>query len=179
MKTVLKTGQEIVIRQAKPEDAQGIIDTMALIISQTKNLGREPDEWNKTLEEEMAILTRFQTSPDDYMAIALDDGHIIAVASFHGRPLKRLRHRVNLGISIVQSYHNQGLGTALMTHLLDQAKLMGKHTVELEVRADNVHAIELYKKVGFVIEGVKKQGFFVDGDYIDEFMMAYYMEDNV
>ncbi|QMS85527.1 GNAT family N-acetyltransferase [Candidatus Xianfuyuplasma coldseepsis] len=179
MKTVLKNGTEIVIRQAEPEDAKAIVETMALIISQTKNLGREPDEWNKTVEEETAILNRFKDSVDDYMAVADDDGHIVAVASFHGRPLKRLRHRVNLGISILKAYHHQGLGTALMKHLLQQAKRMGKHTVELEVRADNVHAIELYKKVGFVIEGVKKQGFYVDGDYIDELMMAYYMEDNL
>ena len=46
-----------------------------------------------------------------------------------------------------------GIGTALLTHLLDVAKERGLKKVHLTVRADNQRAIGLYKKFGFKGEG--------------------------
>lgn len=178
MEYTLQNGTTIVIKEATEEYAKAIVDTMAIIVGETKNLGRDYDEWNITEEQEKEHLSRFVKSPNDYMAIALDGDTVIGVASFHGSRFKRLQHRVNLGISILKAYHHQGLGTYMMQHLLDQAHRMKKHTVALEVRADNTPAVSLYKKLGFVVEGVKKYGFYVDGHYVDELWMAYYMEEH-
>jgi len=42
----------------------------------------------------------------------------------------------------------------------------------LAVRGRNINAIELYKKVGFVIEGVQRDAVQVDGVYENLILMA-------
>jgi RimJ/RimL family protein N-acetyltransferase len=44
------------------------------------------------------------------------------------------------------------------------------------VREDNPNAIALYKKVGFVSEGVQRNAFKVDGQYANLVMMALLFE---
>ena len=44
--------------------------------------------------------------------------------------------------------------------------------LELTVEVTNTIAINLYKRQGFVIEGTKKNTMFVDGVFVDEYMMA-------
>lgn len=44
--------------------------------------------------------------------------------------------------------------------------------LELTVRCDNEPAIHLYRKNGFVVEGVKKHTMRVNGEYVDEYTMA-------
>jgi RimJ/RimL family protein N-acetyltransferase len=44
--------------------------------------------------------------------------------------------------------------------------------VELTVRDDNESAIALYRKVGFVDEGIQRNAFRLDGKYENLIMMA-------
>ncbi len=172
MKFTLKDGKEIVIREIILEDTQNALDYMAIVNSETKNLSREPEEWNMTFENEQSFIKKVMNSKDDYMLTAWDGELLIALAGFHGSSLQRLRHRSNLGISVLKKYHNLGLGTILMELLVEGAKDYGKKYLELEVRIDNPNAIHVYEKVGFVEEGRKKEAFFVDGKYVDLLFMA-------
>jgi len=175
MNAYLKNGKQIEVRQAKVSDAEMILACMSTIIRETKNLAREPEEWRMTLEEEIEFLSKMVNSSNDFMAIALDGDRVISTAGFHGRDLKRFQHRVTLGISVLQAYQCQGLGTILMNYLIDKAREMGKKTIDLDVRRDNPHAIELYKKVGFHQEGIKEKAFYVDDRYIDLVLMAKHL----
>jgi RimJ/RimL family protein N-acetyltransferase len=44
------------------------------------------------------------------------------------------------------------------------------------VRDNNAHALEIYKKFGFQIEGVKKKAILLDGVYEDSICMALLRE---
>ena len=57
-----------------------------------------------------------------------------------------------------------------------KAKEIGLIRVELTVREHNMPAQSLYKKLGFVIEGVKRKGVKLDGVYEDVIMMAVLFE---
>lgn len=175
MDVCLKNGLKVVVREAKVSDAEAILVCMSKIIRETKNLAREPEEWRMDVEQETVFLQKMVDSTNDYMAIALDGDTVISTAGFHGRDLQRFQHRVTLGISVLQAYHHQGLGTYLMNHLIEKAREMGKKTIDLDVRKDNPLAIELYKKVGFYQEGIKEKAFFVDNQYIDLILMAKHL----
>ena len=54
-------------------------------------------------------------------------------------------------VGVVAEHRGQGLGRALVLRCLHGFRLIGIPRVSLEVTADNRHAIELYKKVGFRI----------------------------
>jgi RimJ/RimL family protein N-acetyltransferase len=46
------------------------------------------------------------------------------------------------------------------------------HRLELSVMVHNTRGVGLYKKMGFEVEGVKRDSLFVDGAYVDEYYMG-------
>jgi GNAT superfamily N-acetyltransferase len=67
--------------------------------------------------------------------------------------LYRLRNRtdVTLAPSVADAYQGQGVGSALMPHLLDVLRRLGKRRVVLMggVQADNERALAFYRRFGF------------------------------
>ena len=49
---------------------------------------------------------------------------------------------------------------------------MGLNRVALEVLKSNKNAIHLYKKIGFVKEGIKRRAFYTDGSFVDVEIMS-------
>lgn len=168
----LKTGKEIILRDALISDASGIIDYMTKVLKESKNLMREPHEWTMTIGNEEVFLRNTTASKNDYMMAVLDGDNIISTAGFHGRNSERIGHRVSLGISILNEYQGLGLGNKIMEELIKKAIEMNKKKIDLEVRVDNYKAINLYKKLGFEEEGIIKRGFFVDNKYVDLLVMG-------
>ncbi|GAA1279550.1 hypothetical protein GCM10009589_38610 [Arthrobacter pascens] len=52
-------------------------------------------------------------------------------------------------IAVVPEYEGRGIGTALLTELISEARRRGAADVLLEVRADNPRAQQLYRRFGF------------------------------
>ena len=77
-----------------------------------------------------------------------------------------------LGMGLLPGFRGQGLGTRLITRTLHAARAFGLSRVELTVREDNRSAIALYEKVGFVAEGLQRNGALVDGEYENIIEMA-------
>lgn len=88
-------------------------------------------------------------------------------------PLLRLRHVATIGISVAPEAQRQGVGTALMQAMCDFAdRWMQVQRIDLEVYTDNAHAIALYRKFGFQIEGTQRGFALRDGVYVDSHSMA-------
>ncbi len=105
--------------------------------------------------------------------VALDAGTVIGwcdISSSDHRPV--LKHSGTLGMGILKPYRGQGIGKQLITTTIAAAKASGLTRVELTVRETNTNAIELYKKVGFEIEGVLRNATYVDGVYTNHIAMA-------
>lgn len=75
-------------------------------------------------------------------AVAVDDEDTRSFSSFE---LKRLY--------IFYRFHGKGLGERLMEEVLSFAKRMKSETIWLQVHEANQHAIEFYKRFGFVQTG--------------------------
>lgn len=178
MEETLSNGTILTLREATVQDAPAILDYMNAVLQETDNLLREPDEWTMTLKQEEQFLQHSIDQPNQCMMVALIDGGIVATGGYHGSMLKRLRHRVNLGISVRQPYHNQGIGHRLMTALIERARSHGVRTIELDVRVDNDAAIHLYRSLGFVEEGIKTGAFHAGGRYHDVVLMALHLKEN-
>ncbi len=103
----------------------------------------------------------------------LKHGMILGMAGLNIDPVLRRRHCASVGMMVRSAFQNKGVGTLLLKKLLSVADnwLMLKR-IELGVFADNKRAIHLYKKFGFIAEGVKKQSVIRNGEYVDELMMA-------
>jgi putative acetyltransferase len=89
-----------------------------------------------------------------------------------GAALRR-RHVMNLGIAIATDAQGQGVGSTLMKALCDWADHWGQVLrIELTVFTDNARAIALYRRFGFVQEGLHRGYALRHGAYADTYSMA-------
>ncbi len=99
-------------------------------------------------------------------------GPVVAMADLRVHAGKQ-RHVADLGIMVHDGHQGQGIGTRLMTALLDLAdQELGLHRVELEVMVDNTHAIKLYEAMGFEEEGRKRDTYRKNGGFVDVLVMG-------
>jgi ribosomal protein S18 acetylase RimI-like enzyme len=77
-----------------------------------------------------------------------------------------------LGIALLPPFRGQGIGKRLILRTLDAARAFGLRRIELTVRENNASAIELYKKVGFEVEGLQRRAVHVDGAHENVVCMA-------
>ena len=85
----------------------------------------------------------------------------------------RRRHVGLFGIMVRTDWHQKGVGRRLMDEIFDLADnwLMLKR-LELEVFADNEHAVRLYESYGFEVEGRLRASMIKNGAYVDGLVMA-------
>ncbi|MHB1433356.1 MAG: GNAT family N-acetyltransferase [Streptosporangiaceae bacterium] len=70
-------------------------------------------------------------------------------------------------------WFGRGLGTEATRLVLGHAfDLVGVHRVELTVYAFNPRARHVYRKIGFVSEGIKRQALLWDGEWVDAELMS-------
>jgi RimJ/RimL family protein N-acetyltransferase len=84
-------------------------------------------------------------------------------------------HCGTLGMGVHKDFRRLGIGRRLLEQTIDEARAIGLERIELEVFASNIPSIRLYDKAGFVVEGVKKRGRKLDGEYDDLVQMALYI----
>lgn len=101
-----------------------------------------------------------------------ENDQVVGWADIFPEDNPRQSHRGSLGMGIVSDYRGQGIGTRLLEAVLKQAKEFGLEKVELNVYTSNTNAIGLYKKLGFVEEGLIKKYRKLDGSYFDCMIMA-------
>lgn len=138
----------ITIEKATYTDAEAILEYMKQIGSETDNLTFGSEGFSCTIEEEAAHIKQIENSTDDVMFVAKDNGRIIGDASLSRLP-RRMKHRGDFGISVIQEYCNRGIGSRLLSEIINFAKENSFEIIELQVRSDNTAAIHLYEKFGF------------------------------
>lgn len=78
-------------------------------------------------------------------------------------------------LSVSKEMQNQGIGTMLIQKAEECARSRGVKRLELETFSRNDKALRLYKKLGFVIEGTKKNAVRSDNGFDDVVFMAKYL----
>ena len=116
---------------------------------------------------------------NDHMLVAEVDENgvkrVVGVATLSVNRSNRVRHSGSIGIMVQKEYHRMGIGRALMTNLIDIAdNWLMLVRIELGAFTENEKAINLYKSLGFQIEGTKKYAIIRNGKYDDEYLMARY-----
>jgi RimJ/RimL family protein N-acetyltransferase len=85
-------------------------------------------------------------------------------------------HVGTLGMGLLSSHRGRGIGEVLLRRTLDAGRTFGQKKAKLGVCADNTRAAALYRKVGFVEEGVCRKAICIDGVYLDEIIMGLMLE---
>jgi ribosomal protein S18 acetylase RimI-like enzyme len=104
--------------------------------------------------------------------VALDGNTVVGWADVFPAWADAVKHCGSLGMGVLAAYRGQGIGGHLLRACLSKAKAKGITRVELEARADNQRAIELYERTGFQHEAVKRNAMRFDGVYYDSVQMS-------
>ncbi len=87
--------------------------------------------------------------------------------------LESNRHVVLIrGLAVSPSHQRRGVGRALVAAAEAAARERGARRLTLRVLAPNTAARALYEACGFVVEGVLRGEFLLDGRYVDDVWMA-------
>lgn len=166
----------VTVRRATLADAAAMARTMGdpLVLPQLLQVPFHSEEmWRARLTEILA------PGKSDLLLVAERPGadgqpEVVGNAGLHpaGQALRR-RHAMSMGIAVWSEAQGQGVGAALMQALCDWADNWGQVLrLELSVFADNARAIALYRRFGFVQEGLHKAYALRDGQYVDTLSMA-------
>lgn len=128
----------------------------------------DASQWRQRLSE------MFGPSSGNLLLVAEQDSGLIGAAGLHAMGSSpRRRHAMGLGIHVHPDHHGRGVGTQLMHAVCDYAdRWLGVLRLELTVYTDNLAAQRLYRRFGFVDEGVHRAYALRDGKFVDSLCMA-------
>ena len=104
--------------------------------------------------------------------VALVEDKIVGWADIIPHEKELMKHVGLLGIGVVSEYRGKGIGKELLIRTIIHARETGLQRLELEVFANNVAAIELYKQLGFEQEGIKRNARYINDRYEDVCIMS-------
>jgi len=156
--------EQINIRHSEPSDAK-----------QVQALYEQPSCYANTLQLPYPSEANWHNKLTNmsHSLVVEYQGEIIAQAGLFTFSRSRVQHQAGLGMAVSEQYQGQGIGSILLTEILNLAfNWMALKRITLEVYIDNHAGIALYKKHGFSTEGTARQFAFRDGQYVDVHYMA-------
>ena len=176
IKVSLRDGKEIIIREAKKEDAKSIIDFYNVVGGETDFLSFGKNEFIRELKAYENYLEDVHKEENSIIFLAISEDKMVGIASINSNQKARTKHVGVLGIVVANSFCGLGIGKRMIEYLIQWAKA-NKITkkISLVTREDNIKAIELYEKFGFEVEGVLKADNYINGVYYNTLMMSLMM----
>lgn len=172
---VAKDGRKVILRTLKWEDLDDLLDFINSLVEENANILRtEKVSKNEEVEWLSNVFKRLEK--DEIFCVAAEvDGRLVANSEII-RGAGYSKHLGVIGIAIKKGFRSVGIGTEIMKTLEEYARKMGLKVLTLSVFANNQHAMNLYRKMGFVETGRIPKKFFKDGVYIDEIVMTKILE---
>jgi ribosomal protein S18 acetylase RimI-like enzyme len=162
----------ISIRKLVPSDS-GIYRALML-----RGYSEHPTAFTSTFEERATKLPDWWTKrlqdPTTVTLGAFDAGDsMIGTARLEVFQRLRERHKVNLAaMYVMRDYAGKGVGRRLVDEaLIETRKMPGVETMNLTVTADNLPAVRLYSKVGFLEFGRETKAVKTASAYLDKLHM--------
>lgn len=95
-------------------------------------------------------------------------------------PLLSHAHVLELaGLAVAPQHQRRGVGERLVMAAVKEARRRRARKVSLRVLEPNRGARRLYEGCGFLVEGVLRQEFLLEGRYVDDVLMARGLVDGV
>ncbi|OLO42783.1 GNAT family N-acetyltransferase [Alkalihalophilus pseudofirmus] len=167
-----KDGTTVTFRPATIQDSKGIVNAVEEIVAEGTYLQKETV---RSVEEERQFINEMKSNENMYIVVDIN-GKVSGLARVLRGSLEMKKHTGLFRTWLSPDAQGKGIGKKLMSYTLHWCKLNKFHKLCLTVFASNHVAVELYKKVGFVIEGIQKEQVWLNGTFDDEVFMAYFFQ---
>ena len=162
----------MLIRPITEADAEAYLALARAIDAESRFMMYEPGERPTTVEQQVEQIRVILGSDNKLMLVAEHEGQLVGYLGAIGGNFHRNRHGVHIFVGILEAFTGQGLGRRLLEETERWARRQGLHRLELTVMRHNARGLALYQKMGFEIEGTKRDSLQVEGVYVDEICMA-------
>ncbi len=160
------------LRTIREGDAEAYLGLCRQLDEETHFMMLEPGERTSTIQHQRERIRQTLARENQTILVAEDAGKLVGYISGSGGEYRRNAKTVHIVIGILQSYTGQGIGKRFFQALEEWASQRGMHRLELTVMKHNQRGIALYQRMGFEVEGLKRDDLFVDGGYVDQYIMA-------
>ncbi|MED1741007.1 GNAT family protein [Bacillus swezeyi] len=167
-----KDGGEAVIRPVRQDDAADIIEAVKDVIETGVYIQKERP---RTFEEEQAFIQEMREKDNMYAAVEID-GKVYGIARVIRGELQMKKHTGLFRTWLHRRAQGLGIGKEIMSYTLNWCRLHQLHKLCLTVFSSNEAALSLYKKNGFIIEGIQKEQVLSNGVFEDEVLMACFFK---
>lgn len=147
--------EKVTVREIKKSELEKLEDMLYEAIYQPDEVNLIPRKVLK-LPEIRVYIDNFGSKKDDYCLVADLDGKIVGAVwtRILAGDIKGFGHiddkTPEFAISLYKEYRNFGIGTRLMTAMIEYLRCNGYKQTSLNVKKDN-YAVKLYRKMGFEI----------------------------
>ncbi len=162
----------LIIREVNIKDAKRLLDLNNELDEETIYRAYEPGERVETVESQKSKLSEIINTTNSKIFVADINGELVGLLEVTGGIYNRNKHSAHLVIAVMKKFWRQGIGIQLIEKCISWAVENKIHRLDLSVFTFNTKAIELYERMGFVKEGIKRDSFKIDGKYVDEFVMS-------
>jgi RimJ/RimL family protein N-acetyltransferase len=172
----------VLVRAAVEADAAAVARHQEHMYSSNPYIVTERGEIDRTEPQQREWILKHSATPGHLMLVATQDpdpgDEILGAMLFRCADRRRTAHHGTFGISVHADWRGRGVGTALITCLLDWAAADPQvEKVCLGVFDTNHGARALYRRLGFVEEGRTAGCFkYPDGRYADDIPMALFVK---
>ncbi|GIN87923.1 GCN5 family N-acetyltransferase [Heyndrickxia sporothermodurans] len=131
----------------------------------------EPGERVTNKEKEEKRIARFLEDGRSTILVAVADEQLIGYLIAIGGSVNRKKHSAYLVLGVSEKYRGKGVASQLFNELFKWAKEKEFTRLELTVIKENEKAFQLYRKMGFVLEGEKVHSLIIDEKPVNEYYL--------
>ena len=166
----------MITREIEIADAEAFGYLLEQVDASSEYMLWEAGERKSELKQQQSMIQNIKDRSNSMIFVAENRneemiGYLFAI----GGNANRNKHAVYMVIGIAEKARGQGVGTSLFREMERWAIQQQIHRLELTVAIKNEAGLALYKKMGFEIEGIKRDALRIDGAFVDEYYMAKLM----
>ncbi|HLR19413.1 MAG TPA: GNAT family N-acetyltransferase [Staphylococcus sp.] len=159
------------IERICPDEAEALYHCMKKIELESQYMLYLPDE--RDFDKEAFVE---DIKHNFYIGVKTDENEILGYVSAHISTLAKIKHIGYIVTGVVSDFQQQGLSTQMFYETIKWAKRKGLRRLELTVITSNTPAVNFYEKIGFKIEGIKRESIYMDEHFYDELYMTMMLE---
>lgn len=169
----LKNGKTVLIRQAELIDADDLLQCVKNYIPTSNYVPKLEHEIKLSVAQEVEWIHSFLKNENSLLLVAEYESQIIGNIDLAGSQRKIMEHTAVIGMGMLEKFRNSGLGTFLLSAVIDWAQQNSiLEIIWLQVYTENKVGLNLYRKLGFVENGIIKNFFKKDNQYFDNLTMS-------
>jgi RimJ/RimL family protein N-acetyltransferase len=171
-----KSGEEVTVRLAVPDDATEIINTVRSASQERSYVLME--QYGKAVESEKDYISKMDHQ-NNLLLVAVVSGAVVGcLAAFQADEGQRQQtaHIVQIGLHLKKTYRGLGIGSQMLQYTIAWAKKHGFKKLEASIFTTNKRSLNLFRNADFTEEGIRRKQFRFGSDYFDEVCMGRLLE---